>query len=258
MLELMMISSLKNTRAFRDMPCWTSGLFVVFLFCLAPAVVRAEDQTYSSNESEFVEFEEENFPFKVPKDPLWLPPSALIETTKGPFEIRFYREEAPISVANFTYLAQKGIYKGVSFHRYMPNYLIQGGDPTGTRKGGPGWTLPPEIRESLRHVAGTIGWAQLPHRVNLHRRSNGSQFYITHRPAPGLDGSYSVFAQVIRGLDNARRLREGDSITNIKLPKKWKREEAMRKAARREKLGTSQTDDQDMEGEDLGEEFSTQ
>ncbi len=221
------------------------------------AALEVEDEQASPGENEFLDLEEENLPFRVPKDPLLLPPSALIETSKGPFEIRFYREEAPISVANFTHLAQKGVYKGVQFHRYVPGYLIQGGDPTGTRKGGPGWTLPPEIRGSIQHVAGSIGWAQLPRRVNLRRRSNGSQFYITHRPAPGLDGAYTVFAQVIRGLDNARRLREGDSITNIKLPKKWKREEAKRRAARKKQSSSPLPQENETESEDLGEERVT-
>ena len=163
---------------------------------------------------------EEKLPFDVPADYQQLPQTALIETTQGPFEIRFYREEAPISVANFQYLGKKGTYNGVGFHRFVPGMLIQGGDPTGTTKGGPGWTLPSEITASVHHLRGALGWARLTEEVNPERRSNGSQFYVTLKPVPGLDGFYTIFAQVIRGMENVDRLREGDRILAVKFPKR--------------------------------------
>lgn len=166
--------------------------------------------------------EEESLPFPKPNNPDLLPTHALVETTKGPFEIKFYREQAPISVANFEYVSKKGIYKGVAFHRYVPGFVIQGGDPTGTKKGGPGWTLPPEMSDRLRHVRGSIGWARLSAEVNPGRRSNGSQFYITLKEAPRIDGFYTIFARVVSGMKNVDRLRPGDKILSVRFPKKTK------------------------------------
>ena len=115
---------------------------------------------------------------------------------------------------------QQGIYNGVAFHRYEPGFIIQGGDPTGTRKGGPGWALPPEINDRLRHTRGTVGWARLADQVNPERRSSGSQFYITLAPTSGVDGFYTIFAQVVAGMDNVDQLRPGDKILSVRLPKK--------------------------------------
>ncbi len=158
-------------------------------------------------------------PFVVPKDSTALPETALIETSKGSFEVRFYREEAPITVSNFVHLAKKNFYRNVSFHRLIPGYVIQGGDPTGVGKsGGPGYTVPPEF-SNIRHVKGTIGMARLPGAKNPERRSNGSQFYISLTSAPQLDGLYTVFAQVIRGMEIVEKLEVGDSIERVRLPK---------------------------------------
>ncbi len=166
--------------------------------------------------------EEQVLPFEVPEDYRELPATALIETSQGAFEIEFYRRTAPTSVANFEYIGRKGILNGTSFHRYVPEFVIQGGDPTHTGKGGPGWSLPPEISADIKHVRGSLGWARLPAEVNPGRTSNGSQFYITLSPAPGLDGFYTVFARVIRGFPNVMRLRKGDTITAVRFPKKKK------------------------------------
>ena len=157
-------------------------------------------------------------PFSIPKDPQTLPQTALIVTEKGDFEIEFYREEAPITVRNFEYLGRKGFYKNLTFHRYVPNFVIQGGDPLGTGKGGPGYSIPPE-NSDLRHIRGSLGMARLPSEVNPERNSNGSQFYICLGSAPHLDGLYTVFARVINGLENVDRLRPGDRILEVKFPK---------------------------------------
>jgi peptidyl-prolyl cis-trans isomerase B (cyclophilin B) len=168
--------------------------------------------------------EEEKLPFTVPADYKEMPATALLETTQGSFEIEFHRRETPVSVANFEYLGRKGVFNGTEFHRYVPEFVIQGGDPTHTGKGGPGWTLPPEISDRVHHVRGSLGWARLPAEVNPERRSNGSQFYITLNPASNLDGFYTVFATVIRGFDTVQRLREGDKILTVKFPKQSKKQ----------------------------------
>ena len=163
--------------------------------------------------------QETKLPFRLPANYRSLPATALIETTKGPFEIKFYRKYAPISVANFQFVVGKGMYNGTTFHRYEPGVLIQGGDPTHTGRGGPKWTLPPEITSEVRHVRGAVAWARLRDEINPERRSNASQFYVTLRPQPLLDGFYTVFAQVIRGMENVDQLRVGDRILAVKFPK---------------------------------------
>jgi peptidyl-prolyl cis-trans isomerase B (cyclophilin B) len=163
--------------------------------------------------------ESKELPFEVPRNPMVLPATARIETTKGPFVIKLYRTQTPISVTNFVHLAKKGFYDGVAFHYFAPGFVIQGGDPSGTKKGGPGWTLPPELRSEVKHKRGALGWARLHAQVNPSRRSNGSQFYITLRAAPDLDGFYTVFAQVVRGMKTVELLRKGDRILAIRFPR---------------------------------------
>ena len=162
-------------------------------------------------------YSEDKLPFKVPNNLNVLPETALIETTKGPIEIAFYRKEAPISVRNFEYLVKKGFYKNLSFFHHKENFMIQGGCPLNTGKGGPGYFIPPELSE-IKHRAGTLGMARLPSPVNPERLSHGSQFYITLRTVPQLDGLYTVFARVINGMENVYRLRRGDKILNVLFP----------------------------------------
>ena len=163
---------------------------------------------------------EGKLPFKIPKNYASLPQTAEIITNKGSLVIKFYRKETPISVANFEYLAKKKIYEGLSFHRYTSGFAIQGGDPTHTGKGGPGWKLPPELSTKIKHKKGTLGWASLPAEVNPERLSNGSQFYMMLRDAPDLDRYYTAFAQVVRGMRTLEKLRRGDKILKITLDPK--------------------------------------
>jgi len=192
-----------------------SHILFSVIFCFS---VFAQAET-----AKVLEEKKDTLPFKIPKNLRSLPETARIETTKGFFVIKFYRREAPISVANFAHLANKGFYDGVSFHRLVPGFMIQGGDPTGTAKGGPGWTLPPELGGRARHNKGALGWARLHAKVNPLRRSNGSQFYITLRDAPDLDGFYTVFAQVVRGYKTVELLRKGDRILNIDFSRRKKK-----------------------------------
>lgn len=157
-------------------------------------------------------------PYTVPDDPSKLPQYALLITSKGPIEIKLYRELAPESVANFEYLAKSGFYEGLTFHRYLKDFVIQGGDPLGTGKGGPGWSLAPNFHPDIQHVQGTIGWARKQGVHNPERRSNGSQFYICLSAQPRLDGFYTAFGVVVQGMQNALRLRKGDKILKIRFP----------------------------------------
>ncbi len=120
--------------------------------------------------------------------------------------LEFYDADAPAHVANFKKLAKKGFYKGTAFHRSFPHLLMQVGDPLSRGKsrarvgtGGPGYTLPPEIRR--KHVKGAVASARLPDQINPSRVDNGSQFYICLAPMPSFDGQYTVFGHVIYGLE---------------------------------------------------------
>ena len=160
---------------------------------------------------------ENKLPFELPKKSSELPQFAQVETTKGSFVMRFYREQAPVHVRNFEYLGTKGFYQNVSFHRYEPGFVIQGGDPKGDGKGGPGYTLPPEF-SMTKHERGTVGMARLPDQVNPERRSSGSQFYVCLNRAAHLDGLYTVFAEVESGMDVVLRLRPNDRIIKVSFP----------------------------------------
>ncbi len=120
--------------------------------------------------------------------------------------IAFYDDSAPLTSANFKDLAYSGFYNGMRFHRAFPDYLVQSGDPYSRRgdtprsgTGGPGYTLPAEIRRP--HTRGAVAMSRLPDNVNPARRSNGSQFYACLQAIPKLDGQYTVFGEVIEGLD---------------------------------------------------------
>lgn len=138
---------------------------------------------------------------------------AVITTTKGTIVCELNPEKAPMSVTNFILLAKGGFYNGLTFHRVVPSFVIQGGDPEGTGRGGPGYTIPAEI--GLNHIKGALAWARLPDQINKDRRSSGSQFYITIEPTPFLDGQYSVFGQTVSGMDVVQKIEIGDKIERI-------------------------------------------
>lgn len=124
-------------------------------------------------------------------------PVAVIETTLGKIAVELFPREAPGTVENFTKLAAKGYYDGIIFHRVIPRFMIQTGDPTGTGRGGPGYTIKDEFHPKLRHdKAGVVSMAKTaaPH-------TGGSQFFITHGPTSHLDDLHSIFGQVIEGLE---------------------------------------------------------
>lgn len=138
---------------------------------------------------------------------------AVIHTNKGDITCELNTEKAPLSVTNFIQLAQGGFYNGLKFHRVVPNFVVQGGDPDGTGRGGPGYTIPAEI--GLLHEKGALAWARLPDQVNPQKRSSGSQFYITLEKVPYLDREYTVFGKTLSGFDVVQKIAQGDLIQRI-------------------------------------------
>jgi len=138
---------------------------------------------------------------------------AAISTAQGDIVVQLDASAAPLTVNNFVFLAKQGFYDNLTFHRVEPGFVIQGGDPTGTGAGGPGYTVPAEIQ--LPHVEGAIAMARRSDEVNPTRASSGSQFYITLAPTPFLDGAYTVFGQAIKGMDVVQSIAIGDVIQKI-------------------------------------------
>jgi cyclophilin family peptidyl-prolyl cis-trans isomerase len=122
--------------------------------------------------------------------------TATLSTDKGDILMELFADKTPRTVNNFVFLAREGFYDGTIFHRVIPDFMAQGGDPTGTGTGGPGYRFADEFHTSLKHnKPGIFSMA------NAGPGTNGSQFFITHVPTPWLDGKHSVFGQVIQGMD---------------------------------------------------------
>jgi len=136
-------------------------------------------------------------------------PHVVVETDRGKLVIELFPEVAPKTIARFLNLAQKGFYNGLTFHRVVPKFLIQGGDPAGDGTGGSGKTIPAEFSEK-KHVTGTVGMAR-----TKDPDSADSQFYICLEPQPFLDGKYTVFGQVVEGLDLLPKFQEGDVMRKV-------------------------------------------
>lgn len=136
---------------------------------------------------------------------------ANINTVKGTMVIKLYKE-APLSVKNFTDLAKKGFYDGLTFHRVEPGFVIQGGDPKGNGTGGPGYQIMVE-EAKIKHKKGVIAWA------HAGDKKVGSQFYITLAETPFLDGGYNVFGEVIEGKEVPELIKKNDKINSIIIKK---------------------------------------
>lgn len=133
-----------------------------------------------------------------------------METTRGTIELELDPQHAPMTVNNFVFLASQGFYDDVTFHRVIGDFMIQGGDPTGTGRGGPGYRFPDELRENpLTHAAKVISMA------NAGPDTNGSQFFITHSPQPHLNGKHTVFGKVVKGHDVVDAIRQGDRMVQV-------------------------------------------
>ena len=138
--------------------------------------------------------------------------TATMKTTKGDIRLRLFPDDAPLTVMNFINLSTKGFYNGLSFHRVIPNFMIQGGDPKGNGTGGPGYAFKDEFSPNLHfNKPGLLAMA------NSGPNTNGSQFFITHRPTPWLDGKHTIFGEVLGAQDQkvVNDIVIGDKITSI-------------------------------------------
>ena len=139
--------------------------------------------------------------------------AATLHTNHGPIELELFEGEAPTTVENFRKLAEDGFYDGVIFHRIIPDFMIQGGDPTGTGTGGPGYTFEDEF--NIHKVArGALAMA------NAGPNTNGSQFFITHVETAWLNGKHTVFGQVTSGQDVVNAVQQGDALKSVKVEEK--------------------------------------
>jgi cyclophilin family peptidyl-prolyl cis-trans isomerase len=130
---------------------------------------------------------------------------ATFKTEKGDFAVELFADKAPRTVNNFVFLSREGFYDGVTFHRVIRDFMAQGGDPTGTGTGGPGYKFADEFHPALRHSGpGILSMA------NAGPNTNGSQFFITHRATPHLDGKHAVFGKVIEGMDTLLAIPDRD------------------------------------------------
>ncbi|MBI3150910.1 MAG: peptidylprolyl isomerase [Chloroflexi bacterium] len=137
---------------------------------------------------------------------------ARMETDNGTMVIELFADKTPVTVNSFVFLAREGFYDGIIFHRVIANFMVQGGDPTGTGRGGPGYKFQDEFHPSLKHdKRGILSMA------NAGPGTNGSQFFITHGPTPHLNGKHSVFGQVIEGEDVLMSIPERDP-NNVNAP----------------------------------------
>jgi peptidyl-prolyl cis-trans isomerase B (cyclophilin B) len=136
-------------------------------------------------------------------------PQAVMETSKGTITLELFDQDAPDTVANFTKLAKSGFYNGLSFHRVIPNFMIQGGCPRGDGTGGPGWNIKCEINPQ-KHTPGTLSMA------HAGKDTGGSQFFITHVATPWLDGVHTVFGRT-SDMAVVNAVKQGDKIVSVKI-----------------------------------------
>ena len=136
---------------------------------------------------------------------------AIFDTDRGPIRVELAADKAPLTVANFVNLAKRGFYDGLNFHRVIPDFMVQGGCPEGSGRGGPGYRFEDETNNGVKHERGVLSMA------NAGPNTNGSQFFITHIKTDWLDGKHTVFGKVIQGLDVVDAVKQGDLITSVKI-----------------------------------------
>ena len=134
---------------------------------------------------------------------------ATFDTARGPIKVELLADKAPLTVANFVNLAKHGFYDGLNFHRVIADFMIQGGCPEGSGRGGPGYRFEDETNNGVSHERGVLSMA------NAGPNTNGSQFFITHIKTDWLDGKHTVFGKVIEGLDVVDSVAQGDAINRV-------------------------------------------
>lgn len=141
--------------------------------------------------------------------------TATFETSRGTITCELFAGDAPATVNNFVFLARDGFYDGTTFHRVIADFMIQGGDPTATGRGGPGYRFADELKNNpRRHQVGSLSMA------NAGPDTNGSQFFITHVVTNWLDGKHTVFGQVTSGQDIVDSVKQGDQLTRVTIEEK--------------------------------------
>ena len=166
---------------------------VLGMISCAPSAPASKPKTYSAAPSMVIDTSKEY--------------TATIETEKGDIVLELFASDVPVTVNNFVFLARDGFYDDTTFHRVIPDFVAQGGDPTGTGRGNPGYTFADEFTDHT-HVAGALSMA------NSGPDTNGCQFFITYTPQHGLDGKHTVFGQVIEGMNVLESLIPRDPIKN--------------------------------------------
>jgi peptidyl-prolyl cis-trans isomerase A (cyclophilin A) len=136
---------------------------------------------------------------------------AVIETDKGTIKFELFESRAPITTKNFVDLASKGFYDGLTFHRVIHGFMIQGGDPSGDGTGGPGYNIPDEFHPELHHETGSVSMA------NAGPGTGGSQFFICEEPQPHLDNHHSVFGKVVQGMEVVKNVQQGDKMNKVQV-----------------------------------------
>jgi peptidyl-prolyl cis-trans isomerase B (cyclophilin B) len=188
--------------------CWLLLMFIIAmagLFTMSCGT-SAKETTQKTGDATVIKFKDNG---KMPPllDDTSKKYTATIETEKGNLVLELFAKDVPNTVSNFVYLATKGFYDGTTFHRVIPDFMVQGGDPTGTGTGDPGYKFANEIT-SHKHVAGVLSMAN-----SGGTNTNGSQFFITYVPTSWLDGKHTVFGQLVQGMDVLKKITPRDPAT---------------------------------------------
>ena len=194
---------------------WTSGIAAALLLSAAAVSCGPGKPAMPADPADRADMYSEPPEMQIDPDKTYV---ATISTAKGNIVVQLDASAAPLTANNFVFLAKQGFYDKLTFHRVEPGFVIQGGDPTGTGGGGPGYKVQAEIQ--LPHIEGAIAMARQGDQVNPTRASSGSQFYITLAPTPFLDGGYTAFGHVIEGMEVVQSIAVGDVIEKIAITEK--------------------------------------